>query len=312
MRQIVLLIIYLFAGTFILNAQSIDSTKLYAYMKLLAKVDPGRNYDTLFRYFHEYDPRLYALQTIMPNNDTLQSPFMYYMANVYFEDVASSDDLEIGYDYAIGATKEDSGSFRLVCVDYDLSVRFSYPKGVLHAEPFNCGVSIMRNMDDWTWGAVNDNGDILFDCNHEYVYAYDGRVISVDVIQNANQVTVYELVSKDRFGSIQTKQCFCLPEYYSVLLHYDMKPYLHYDLKCYKALYTYHTRWATIPHTQQDEYLYIAFVNCVKQDYVSACYNLRKCIDGPDPKLKRIAKKNLKAVQKLLKWKLFTCYPRLE
>ena len=249
--------------------------------------------------------RVYYLQSVS-KQDTVCS-HNYFLNLKIYTDVPSSwyssDDLYTG-DYAFGSCVTDQGDTVLVCVNKDLSIRFTFPDNTTHARPFLNGISLVSRSPRWAmhaaesrYGAVSMDGTVLFEPTHNAIFLSKDKAVAIDETGITGKMwNKYLLTVMNNRGLKETTIVYYYPaKYDSYFLGagndfwFDVNSL---DSSDYSEFFVYDSL---------TEDIYSALVNLAQLDFISAHNHLKQALHSDDPLIRKCARKNLKTINTLFK-----------
>lgn len=253
--------------------------------------------------------RVYYLQSIS-GQDTIRTRNYFLNVKIYSYNLSacSGYDSLYGGDYAFGGCVSNQGDTVMVCVNKDLSHRFTFPANTTYARPFMNGISIISSSPSWAfhaadsrYGAIAIDGTVLFEPTHNVVRISKDKVVVVDESANSSSKkwNDYLITVKNRKGEIETSFVFYYPVEYDVGpisagndFWDDINTLESSDFSTANLCYEYLTKD-----------IYSALVNFVQLDFIAAHSHLKRALKSHDPIIKRCARKNLKVLTSLFHYR---------
>lgn len=208
--------------------------------------------------------------------NTKSTPFSFDSADVYM-------DYSRGKEEYYAVCKDSAG--RLLCINEDLSLRFTYPEGTVKATPFTAGVATIKNKSS-QWGAIDHDGNIILPMEYDLVVVRMDRIVVYDETEKANAIFVYDLA-----GNCLYTQEFRLSNNKNkivgkILAEADNEIAICSDRED-KAL-------------SDEDALLLAIVKCIKLDYDAAYNYLSFCSKSKKCWIRRTANDNIGLIKSLL------------
>lgn len=249
--------------------------------------------------------KVHYLQSIL-GRDTTQTPYYFLNLEIYRDEPADCffmyNDLYAG-DYAIGSCVSCQGDTILVCMNKDLSVRFTFPDNTSRAFPFYNGIAKCLYSPWWAYhaaqcrfGAVTRNGTVLFQTNHKAVHIAKNKAIAVDKNYECNSKLWDEfyVVVKNAYGITEATFIYYYPKVLDCSFLNAGNDFWR-DLESEDS--SIFNDWPSLPPEQK--LFYSAFVNMVQLDYLTSYNQLCQVARNSDPVVRKCAKKNIKQIRRL-------------
>lgn len=279
MKRILLLL------SFVLSSLSVYGQQLYAERKVHIV---GVNHDIISRLLS------------INGRDTVRATQTFH--RLWIEEdqpnIARTDFTDYLFgDYAIGRIIDEVGDTSVVCINKDLSMRFSYPVKTIDAEPFNNGISICWSGTDFAmdpfqrrFGAVTREGWVLFNPVHDYVNIVNNKAIALDLGScDSKGLYWHRFIIKRNDGDTLAIVTYCCPyDFLITTMGFTEYVYNKENDKYYDGDFLFYDRG-----------LYSAFFNVFQLDFLSAEDNLKEALNSDNPIIRKCARKNLKALKGL-------------
>lgn len=242
-------------------------------------------------------PRVQYLQSIT-GTDTTTTPNYFFALKIYndhLNDLSDSTALFDG-DYAIGSCVSSLGDTVLVCINKDLSVRFTFPPNTNNASPFENGLSLISYKPWWgfhfadaLYGSVARDGSVLFEPEHKVVNIVRNKAIAVDALKyNDVLMSLYHITIKNEHNEIEASFIYYVPK----------------DYGCFDSGNSF---WQDLDNNETDLFqyvddiyyncLYSALINIIRTDFLTAYRQLQIAKNSQVPLIRKCAKKNLKTIK---------------